>query len=78
VIVESSKLLQLLGRHRREVGLTRQPTTQATNGVLNTSFLPRLVGIAEVGLDAQGLAKKLVLSELGAIIEGDALAQLLG
>jgi hypothetical protein len=78
VIVEGGQVLQLRSRDGRQIGLARQPPAQPADGVLDAALLPRCVGIAEEGLDAQGLAQGVVLGELGAVVEGDGLAKRCG
>ena len=59
-----------------EIGFARQGPSHASDGVLDAALLPGAVGIAEEGLDAEVGFEAVVLGELGAVVEGDGLAQL--
>ena len=58
-----------------EVCLARQGSSQAADGVFDGAFLPGTVGIAEEGPDCELVGEDEVLSELGAIVQGDGFAQ---
>ena len=58
-----------------EVGFTGQVAAHATDGVFDAAILPRLVGVAEEGGEAEGRGEWVMLGELGAVIEGDGRAQ---
>jgi len=47
----------------------------AADGVFDAAFLPRLVGIAEKGGQAEALSEQVMSSELGAVIESEGPAQ---
>ena len=72
-------VVQLQGRRKRclreggEVGGAGQRAPQAADGVLHASLLPGGMGIAEEGLNAQGM-EAVVAGELSAIVEGEGLA----
>jgi len=57
-----------------EIGLARQPASQAADRVFHTAFLPWAMWITEEGLDTEGRVKPMVLSELVPIVEADGLA----
>ena len=67
----------MLGRYRVEIGFAREIAAQATVGVFDAAFLPWGVRIAEVGLQTEPVQTQ-VSGELGAVIEGDCLAQTAG
>ena len=46
----------------------------AADSVFDAAFLPRFVGVAEEGGEAEASGELVMLSELGAVIEGDGLA----
>ena len=66
-----------LGQPAR-VDFSGQQTAEPTDGIFDAAFLPGRVGVAEVGLHVQMGVQLLVVGELGAVIEGDGLAQRLG
>ena len=59
-------------RQGGQVGLARQGAAQATDGVLDATFLP---GFAEEGLEAEGM-ELVMLGELGAVVESNGLTPL--
>src|SRR5271168_3536886 len=59
-----------------QVCLTREEATEATIGVFDAAFLPRAMGIAEIGLDTDRIAQFVMVGELGAVVLGEAAAQL--
>jgi len=58
-----------------EVGSARQGSAQSTDGVFDGALLPGAMGVAEEGPDAELVGEDVMLSELGAVVEGDGLAQ---
>jgi hypothetical protein len=73
VVVGGDGLAQAAGWQLFEVGVARDEAAHAADGVLDAPFLPGGVGIAEVRLDQEALQGK-VRCELGAVVEGDGLA----
>ena len=65
-------------REELEVGFAGQRASQAPDGVFHAAFLPRTMGIAEEGLDAEGSVKPVMLSELVSVVEADGFAHCLG
>ena len=55
IIVSLHQLSKPIVRQGGQVGLARQGAAQATDGVLDATFLPRRAGIAEEGLEAEGV-----------------------
>ena len=55
IVVSLHQLSKAIVRQGGQVGLARQGAAQATDGVLDTTFLPRRAGIAEEGLEAEGM-----------------------
>src|SRR5262245_6847774 len=60
---------------RGEVGLARNEAAHSTDGVLDAALLPGGIGIAEERVDGETM-ELLMARELGAVVEGDGLAQL--
>jgi len=58
-----------------EISFAREVAAHAADGVFDAAFLPRFVGIAEEGGEAEVLGELVVGGELGAVIEGEGLAQ---
>ena len=61
-----------------EIGFAGQGPSHAADGVFDAALLPRAMGIAEEGLHAELGVELMVEGELGAVIEGDGLAQPIG
>ena len=61
-------------RDEIEVRFAWQRASQAPDGVFHAAFLPGTVGIAEEGLDAEGLVKPVMLGELVSVVEADGFA----
>ena len=59
----------------RQVGLLRQSAAHTPDGVLDTSFLPERMGIAEESLDAEGV-KLVMAGELRPVVKIDCLPSL--
>ena len=74
VIVSLDTLLEPLRGEESEIGLARNRPAHAADGIFNAAFLPRSVGVAEEGIDIERV-KFVVPGELGAVVEGDGLAQ---
>ena len=55
IVVSLHQLGKPFVRQGGQVGLARQGAAQATDGVLDATFLPRRAGIAEEGLEAEGM-----------------------
>src|SRR5579872_7045015 len=70
VVVGGDGFAKAAGWELFEVSVPRNEATHASDGVLNSAFLPGGVGIAEKRLDQEALQGK-VRGELGAIVEGD-------
>ena len=75
IVVSLHQLSKPIVRHGDEVGLARQSAAQATDGVLDATLLPRRVGIAEEGLETEGM-ELVMLGELGAVVESNGLTPL--
>src|SRR5262245_45943879 len=69
VVVDAQEGKKALGREGSEIGFARDEAAQPADGVLDAAFLPRGVGVAEEGLDAE-VVELVVAGELGAIVEG--------
>ncbi|AJP72704.1 hypothetical protein TS85_14375 [Sphingomonas hengshuiensis] len=61
-----------------EVGFAREASAQSADGVFDTALLPWGSDIAEEGLDAEAVVKAVMFGELGAVVEADGPAQILG
>jgi len=66
----------MAGREGAEVGLAGNVAAHAADGVFDAALLPGRVGVAEVGLDVERM-QFVVAGELGAVVEGDGLAEAL-
>ena len=75
IVVGADEIVEALVWERCEVGFARDEATHAADRILDTALLPGGVGVAEEGLEGQPV-QGTVARELGAIIEGDGLAQL--
>ena len=75
IVVAVDEVGQGAFRESVEVGFSGQHTAQAADGVFDAAFLPRFVGVAEEGGEAEALGELVMLGELGAVIEGDGLTQ---
>ncbi len=75
VVVGGDEGLEVGGVELVEIGLARQETAHAADGVLDAAFLPGRVGITKIGSNPQR-RQFVVPGELGAVIEGHGLAQL--
>ena len=73
IVVQLQGQRKLRFREGAEVGGAGQRAPQAADGVLHAALLPGGMGIAEEGLDAQGV-EAVVAGELGAVVEGEGLA----
>ena len=60
MVVEEHELAQALWGQGGEVGLAWKASTQSAGGVLDAALLPWGVGVAEEGLNAQGLTQPVV------------------
>ncbi|MHC2332441.1 hypothetical protein ACVIW0_001730 [Bradyrhizobium sp. USDA 4454] len=76
VVVCGDELAEASGWELVEIGFARDEAAHATDGVLDATFLPGGVRIAEEGLHQEALQGK-VRCELGTVVEGDGLAHLL-
>ena len=72
IVVSLHQLSKPIVRQGGQVGLARQGAAQATDGVLDATLLPRRAGIAEEGLEAEGM-ELVMLGELGAVVESNGL-----
>ncbi|WYJ35927.1 hypothetical protein HAP54_000029815 [Bradyrhizobium sp. 2S1] len=68
--------MEAAGREGCEVGFARDEAPHSTDRILDAALLPGRVRIAEEGLDREAVQRR-VAGELGAIVEGDGLAQVL-
>jgi hypothetical protein len=75
VVVGAEERGEAFGLQGGEIGLSRNEAAHSADGVLDATFLPGRVGIAEEGLDGEPVECAMT-SELGAIVKGDGLAQL--
>ena len=55
IVVSLHQLGKPFVRQGGQVGLAGQGASQATDGVLDATLLPRRAGIAEEGLEAEGM-----------------------
>ncbi len=76
VVVGSDAFSEPGGGQGRQVGLAGDEATHSSDGVLDAALLPGCVRIAEEGLDRETMQRQMT-GELGAVVEGDGLAQLL-
>jgi hypothetical protein len=76
VVVGGNEGVEALVRQGGEVGLARDEAAHAADGVLDAALLPRRIWIAEEGFDPEAV-ESAVACELGAIVEGNGLAQAL-
>ncbi len=74
VVVGGNERVEASGRERCEIGLARQETAHAADGVLDATFLPGRVRVAEERLDREPV-QRVMMRELGAVIESDGPAQ---
>ncbi len=77
VVVGTDEGIKAVCAQGGEGGVARDGSPHATKGIFNAALLPRLMGVAKEGLNGQGM-QLVVLDELGAIIEGQGLAQAWG
>src|SRR6266851_1815913 len=77
-VVGGSAGIKGIGVDGREVGFAGQGASHASDGVFDAALLPGAMGIAEEGLHAELGVELMVEGELGAVIEGDGLAQPIG
>jgi len=75
VVVAEEASLELMGGQGGEIGFAGEVPAHAANGVFDTAFLPRFVGVAEESGKAETLGELVMLGELGPVIESDGLAQ---
>ena len=75
VVVSGDEIVEAARLDGVEVGLARQVSSQAADGVLDGALLPGTVGVAEEGADCELVVEEVVLGELGAVVEGDGFAQ---
>jgi inner membrane protein involved in colicin E2 resistance len=78
MVVTSSNLQQIVVIQGIQIGFTWQVTSQPTDRVFNTTFLPRCMRITEEGFDVQWLVKSIVISKLSAVIKRDGAPQAQG
>jgi len=75
VVVEPGEVSDLRGREGGEIGLSRQSASQSSDGIFDATLLPGGMGIAEEGLEPEVALQAVMRGELGAVVEGDGLAQ---
>ena len=78
VVAAQGDVVDLLWGALAEVCFAREEATKASVGVFDAALLPWAMGVAEVGIDAEGMAEFVMVGELGAIVLGKGLAELLG
>ncbi|MGY2990969.1 hypothetical protein ACVI1K_008316 [Bradyrhizobium sp. USDA 4508] len=76
VVVGGDELAESGGREGYEIRLAGNKAAHPADGVLDATLLPGGMGIAEEGRDREAVQRQ-VTGELGAVVEGNALAQLL-
>ena len=64
-----------MGGQKIQAGLARQETAQAADGVFHATLLPGGMGVAEEGLQTQGM-ELVVMGEFSAVIKGNGAAPL--
>ncbi|MHC2338437.1 hypothetical protein ACVIW0_007726 [Bradyrhizobium sp. USDA 4454] len=74
VVVGVDGLAEAARREGREIGFARNEAAHPTDRILDAALLPGRVRIAEEGLDREAVQLQ-VTGELGAIVEGNGLAQ---
>ena len=77
MVVSLGDPVNVVFRQEGQVCFTWQEAAQAAVDILNPSLLPGGARVAEEGLGAQAV-ELVVMCELGAVVEGDRLAPLLG
>ena len=75
VVVSVNQVMKPLVGEGGQVGFTGLGAAQTADGVFDAAFLPGGVGVAEEGLDAEGM-EVVMRGEFGAVVEGDGLAPL--
>ena len=75
VVVGGDEGVESAERKGCEVGLARNEAAHSPDGVFDAALLPGSVGVAEEGFDGEAM-KCAMTRELGAVVEGDGLAQL--
>ncbi len=78
VVVGGGAGVEGIGVDGCQVGFAGQGASHATDRVFDAALPPGAVGIAEEGVDAELGFELMVEGELGAIVEGDGLAQRVG
>ena len=74
VVVGAQESVKTLVREGCKVSFAWDEAAHTTDGVFDTALLPGRVGIAKEGFDGEAM-KQPMTGELGAIVEGDGLAQ---
>jgi hypothetical protein len=74
VVIGADQRVEALVGEGCEIGFARNKASHSPDGILDTSLLPRRIGIAEEGLEIE-LVEQTMACELGAIVEGDGQAQ---
>ena len=76
VVLGASDGIDLTWRAYAQVCFTGKEATEAAIGIFDAAFLPRAMGIAEIGADGQRIAQFVVVGELGAVVLGEGSAHL--
>jgi hypothetical protein len=74
-VVAKDASVDLIGRQVGQVGFTGEVAAHAADGVFDAAFLPRFVSVAEERGEAEALGEQVMFGELGAVVEGEGLAQ---
>src|SRR5262245_13378303 len=74
VVVSADECIEAAVWECGEIGLARNEAAHATDGVLDATLLPGRIGVAEEGPNGEPM-ELLMTGELGAVVEGDGLAQ---
>ena len=75
VIIDGCVEVEILVGELADSDFGWQSVAQSTDGIFDPAFLPRRMGVTEVGCDATLFGEFVVQGELGSIIEGDGLSQ---
>ena len=77
VVVSGYELAETTVWEDCQIGFAGKEAAHSADGILDAAFLPGRVGIAEEGLNREIMQHQMAC-ELGAVVEGDSLAQCVG
>ena len=73
VVVRLDELSKAFSGKSSQVGLAWKGASESSDGVFDTTFLPRRVSVAEEGLNAERM-ELVMFGELSAVVEGEGLS----